>query len=367
MMRRPTILATLAAALVASSLPLTADAATTFTAVSVSAVVDGTSVTATVKVRASEATTVDQYAVCARTSTRANVDFSPKQRGVTISTTGTTLTRTKTFAPGTYSYWPCLYSSGRWTTVGAVKKFTVATSPTPGGPAVLFSDDFTGTGDYDHSKWGEWSAATYNGSAAYGSIKPGDRAKLDGEGHLSVPATPDQGTSISTKDDFTFQYGTVTARMKVPTEAGYWPAFWTLNNNPDGHDTLPLGEADIHESYTGLLPDSYHHGTHTWNNDLTWGAPGDNLYGIDQVIGEWHDYSAKFEPGKITFYLDGVQSGAVTTKAEGGGKPYGFGPDVTRGNWLLLTLAVGGAGGQQDGKAVAPARLLVDQVTVTSL
>jgi hypothetical protein len=40
---------------------------------------------------------------------------------------------------------------------------------------------------------------------------------------------------------------------------------------------------------------------------------------------------------------------------------------VTRGNWLILTMAVGGAGGQQDGKATAPAQLLVDSVKVTSL
>ena len=231
--------------------------------------------------------------------------------------------------------------------------------------AVLFEDDFGGTGSYDHKKWGEWSSDTYNGSAAYGNIKPGDRAELDGDGHLSVPATPTQGTSISTKDDFTFLYGTVTARMKVPTAAGYLPAFWTLNNNSNGVDALPLGEADIHESYTGLA-NYYHRGTHNWNNDLTWGSPGDPACGRDHVFGEWHDYSAKFEPNQVTFYFDGVQCGAVATKADGGGKPYGFGPDVTRGNWLLLTLAVGGAGGQQDGKAKAPAQLLVDFVKVTA-
>jgi beta-glucanase (GH16 family) len=256
----------------------------------------------------------------------------------------------------------------------AVKALTPTAAPTSGadvttGPAtgaVLFQDDFTGTGSYDHDKWGEWSTATYNGSAAYGSIKPGDRAALDGQGHLSIPATPTAGTSVSTKDDFTFLYGTVTARMKVPAVAGYWPAFWTLNNNPDGHDSLPLGEADIHESYTGLA-DYYHRGTHSWNDGQTWGSPGDPACGRDHVFGEWHDYAATFAPEKVTFFFDGVQCGEVTTKADGGGKPYGFGPDVTRGSWLLLTLAVGGAGGQQDGKAVAPAQLLVDSVKVTAL
>jgi hypothetical protein len=248
---------------------------------------------------------------------------------------------------------------------------TTATAAPAVGP-VIFSDDFSGAAgaSYDHDKWGEWSSDTYNGSAAYGEIKPGDRAKLDGDGHLSIPATPSTGTSISTKDNFSFVYGVVNARMKIPTEAGYWPAFWTLNNNPNGVDSLPLGEADIHESYTGLA-NYYHRGTHNWNNDLTWGSPGDPACGRDHVFGEWHDYGAKFEPNKVTFYFDGVQCGSAATKDDGGGKPYAYGPDVMRGNWLLLTLAVGGAGGQQDPgtghEATQPAALLVDSVTVNAL
>jgi len=368
-MRRLALLVALTLGLLGVAAP--AHAAAVFTRVSASAVVSGSSVTASVEVKASESTKVDQYAICARSSAHANVDFSPKQHGASISTSGTTLSQTKTFAAGTYSFWPCVQFLGRWTTVGAPRRFTVSTagpSPSPSGPRVLFSDDFTGSAGArpDRAKWGEWSSCTYNGSASYGDIGCGERAALDGGGHLSIPATPTQGTSISTKDHFTFLYGTVTARMKVPTTAGYWPAFWTLNNNPNGVDTLPLGEADIHESYTGLA-DYYHRGTHSWNGDRTWGSPGDPACGRNQVFGEWHDYSAKFEPDQVTFYFDGVQCGAVTTKADGGGKPYGFGPDVTRGSWLLLTLAVGGAGGQQDGRATAPAQLLVDRVTVTSL
>ena len=93
----------------------------------------------------------------------------------------------------------------------------------------------------------------------------------------------------------------------------------------------------------------------------------DPACGRNKVFGEWHDYSARVEPGRISFYFDGVRCGGHVTAAEGDGRPWAFGPDVTRGLWPILTLAVGGAGGQQDGKAVEPARLLVDRVTVTSL
>ncbi len=85
------------------------------------------------------------------------------------------------------------------------------------------------------------------------------------------------------------------------------------------------------------------------------------------IRGSWHDYSAKIEPGQVTFLVDGVQCGPVekSTDPEAGGRPYAFGPGNTAGNWLLLTLAVGGAGGQQK-PATADAELLVDSVTVTA-
>lgn len=252
--------------------------------------------------------------------------------------------------------------------VGAGAAVAVPASAAP-APATLFSDDFSGSAGAKDDNFTEWSGCTYNASAYYGNIKCGDRAHLDGEGHLVIPATPTEGTSVSTKDTFTAVYGTFTARMKVPTEAGYWPAFWLLNNNPNGQDAGVIGESDIHESYTGLA-NYYHRGIHNYSAN-TWGSPGDPACGRDRVFGEWHDYSVKIEPNQQTYYFDGVQCGDVAKKSDGGGKPYAFGPDVTRGNWPILTLAVGGAGGQQDPgtghEATKPADLLVDSVTVTAL
>jgi beta-glucanase (GH16 family) len=248
---------------------------------------------------------------------------------------------------------------------------TVSTSPTsaPGG-TVLFSDDFSGAAgaSYDHAKWGEWSAATYNSSAAYGNIKPGDRARLDGDGHLSIPATPDQGTSISTKDDFTFTYGTITARMKVQTQSGYWPSFWTLNSPADGSGAPLVGEADLIEGFT-KYPDGYRSAAHNYDHGNDNGPHDNPLCGSgNDVRGKWHDYSARIEPGKVTFSFDGKVCWAFDSHDAdlAGNKPYGFGPDNPAGNWLLLTNAVGNSSQGME----APTQnsvLLVDRVTVTSL
>ncbi|MGI3785087.1 MAG: glycoside hydrolase family 16 protein [Janthinobacterium lividum] len=367
-MRRPSILATLAVALVAASLPATAEAASTYTQNALSVRVSGTTATVTANIKASPSKQVDAYGLCATDSSGTSVAFGERP-AATIPSSGRTTRASVDLAAGLYTVAPCVTVGGTTTNVGTAKTVVVA-STGPAGPKVLFSDDFTGTAGAkpDASRWGEWSACTYNGSAAYGGIKCGERSTLDGAGHLAIPATPTTGTSLSTAGRFAFTYGTMTARMKVPTEAGYWPAFWALNNNPSGQpNSATVGETDVIEAYT-TFGDGYRRTTHNYTPAGSWSSADDPLCGGTDIRGAWHDYSAKIEPGQITFYFDGIQCGPVekSTDPEAGGKPYAFGPANPAGNWLLLTLAIGGAGGSQK-PAVAPAQLLVDQVTVTSL
>ncbi|GAA1432165.1 hypothetical protein GCM10009616_21000 [Microlunatus lacustris] len=113
----------LAAAAGASAAPAEA-VTTTYRALALTSVVSGTSVTVKTTVAASPAVRADYYGVCVRSSSGANLDF-PKV-ATTLSTGGTSSpAATKTFAPGTYSYFPCLYANGAWADVGTKKTFTV--------------------------------------------------------------------------------------------------------------------------------------------------------------------------------------------------------------------------------------------------
>ncbi len=233
---------------------------------------------------------------------------------------------------------------------------------------ILFEDDFNGPagGGPDPSRWEDFSACSYNPSAAFGSIACGDNEKLDGAGHLVLPATPRSGSAIRTGSHFSFLYGTTSAWIQVPAEPGYWPAFWSLNTPADGSTGLPAGEVDAMEGYTTWL-NAYHATAHNYGSDGSRYDASDNRCAegppVDLSAG-FHKYSARIEPGKITFSFDDVQCGLVYTKAPG--MVWGFGPDVTRGNWLILDLAVGGGGGQQR-PATADARMLVDRVEVRAL
>jgi hypothetical protein len=112
--------------------PGVADAAT-YSPVSLSASVSGSSVTATSVVKASSDSTVSRYGICVRDSAGRNLDH-PFQSNVLISRTGTRIVRAKSFAPGTYSHFSCLYVGGRWYNVGTAKSFTVGSpvaAPTP--------------------------------------------------------------------------------------------------------------------------------------------------------------------------------------------------------------------------------------------
>lgn len=244
-----------------------------------------------------------------------------------------------------------------------------ALADTPSTGAVLFADDFTGSANSapNSTNWYDYSSCTYDSTAAFGSIDCGVDETLDGSGHLVIPADATHGSALRTH--FTFQYGTMTARMKMPATEGYWPAFWSLNNDPEGGaatSTVPVGEADAVESFTKWL-NVYQGAGHTWTGSSTTDFHSSEHRcpaSEDADLTQWHDYSAKIEPGKITWYFDGVQCGDAYEKTTG--HAWGFGPDVTRGNFLILQNAVGGAGGQQATPSQAD-NVLVDRVEVRAL
>jgi beta-glucanase (GH16 family) len=246
-----------------------------------------------------------------------------------------------------------------------------AFADTPSQGAVLFEDDFTGAAaSAPGSAWYDYSACTYDSSAAFGLIQCGDNETLDGSGHLQVPATPTAGSAIRTH--FTAQYGTFSAWIKLPAEEGYWPAFWTLNNDPAGGtatSTAPVGEVDAMETWTKFShqnPGLSKALGHTWtgSGSTDYHSPDNTCSTSGALDGAFHKYSAKIEPGKVSYYVDDAQCGQNYVKDTS--KIWGLGPDVSRGNFMILDLAIGDAGGQQ-AAPTANATMLVDRVEVRAL
>lgn len=206
------------------------------------------------------------------------------------------------------------------------------------------------------SKWTDYGP----GCGAYvgwGSIACGADT-LDGAGHLKLNATasPSAGSGIQTRDKFQFQYGTYSAWIKMPAQSGFWPGFWLLNGSQTGSEVNTC-EQDVTEVYTA------YHGSnsriHNWSGGSEVSESSNILAGtsVDLTVA-FHKYSAKWEPGKVTYLLDDQVVGTVLSSVV---SPWYC---DARPGFLILDLAVGG-GGQS--APSANASLLVDRVEVLPL
>ena len=226
------------------------------------------------------------------------------------------------------------------------------------GGGAAFSDDFDGPAGAvpDPTRWTDYGPGC-GAAGDLGSIRCGNE-RLDGQGHLVIPATPSGGSGLMTQGRFGFVYGTMSAWIKMPPQSGYWPAFWSLNGTQAGSELT--GEIDTSEVYTTWrgstsTAHAWTGGTHLWKDE-------DFVGGEDASLSSgFHKYTATVAPGKITYFLDDVEVGSVSKSTAPG--PWPWGPDVMRPNFLILDLAVGGAG---QAAPTGPAEMLVDRVEVTT-
>ena len=137
---------------------------------------------------------------------------------------------------------------------------------------LVWSDEFNsnaGTAP-NPSVWGkEVGDGTVNGIPGWGNDEleyytaGTTNAATDGQGNLVITTQeadgslqcyygPCQYTSarLLTKNRFEVAYGRVEARVKVPSGAGLWPAFWMLGTDIDQVNWPQTGEIDIME-YVG--------------------------------------------------------------------------------------------------------------------
>jgi hypothetical protein len=241
-------------------------------------------------------------------------------------------------------------------TTSAASKYTY---DAPAPPATSFVDDFNGAAGSkpDSTKWTDYGGEDRPCGAyvGWGNIMCGASESLDGSGHLIIPASASAGSGIQTKGLFGATYGTFSAWIKMPTQSGYWPGFWLLNGSQTGSE-LQTGETDIVETYTTWAGANSR--LHAWNGGSEVWESSNILYAQSACLScAYHKYSAKIEPGAISFFFDDV----LVSKVLKQGTWY-WGPDVTRPNFIILDLAVGGAG---QAAPTASAQMLVDRVEVT--
>ncbi len=163
---------------------------------------------------------------------------------------------------------------------------------------------------------------------------------------------------IKTQKKFSFTYGRVEARMKLPDGQGFWPAFWMLGSNIDQVPWPKCGEIDIME-HIGREPTHVYGTVHGPGYSGSGGVGHFTSFPSGSLSDEFHTFAIEWEEDEIRWYVDDAQFFKLT-------------PTQVSGEWvfdhpffLLINMAVGGYWpGEPDDTTVFPQFLYVDYVRV---
>ncbi len=166
---------------------------------------------------------------------------------------------------------------------------------------------------------------------------------------------------LLTHKRFSFTYGLVEARIKVPAGQGIWPAFWMLGENFGEVGWPACGEIDIMENI-GKEPRIVHGTVHGP------GYSGGNGIGGMQVLpqgrmlkDDFHIFAVDWQPGVIRWYMDNQLYFELVQDQIPKGTSWPFDHPF----FLLLNVAVGGEWpGSPDDTTVFPQAMRIDFVRV---
>ncbi len=234
----------------------------------------------------------------------------------------------------------------------------------PPGWELVWHDEFDGTA-VDSANWtydigaGGWG----NGEAEYYTARP-ENVRTE-NGLLVIEARQEKyegsyytSARLKTQGLQTFQYGRIEARLKVPSGAGLWPAFWMLGADFDGTNWPDCGEIDIME-HVGREPDLIMGTAH---------GPGySGALGMSQwnrqayaIADEFHTYAIEWQADEIRWFYDGAKYYTLA-RADIGDRRWVFDHPF----FVILNLAVGGQlAGPIGLDTTFPAQLQVDYVRV---
>jgi beta-glucanase (GH16 family) len=237
------------------------------------------------------------------------------------------------------------------------------------GYKLLWSDEFNGSSvntnywEYDlgNGGWGNNELECYtdsNATVANGYLQI--QAKQENVVYLGVPS---QYTSsrMNTNGKFSFQYGRVDIRARLPVQPGMWPALWFLGSNYGTVGWPACGETDLME-LVGSNPDQVVGSIHWLQGNGQEGTLNNNytLPGGADYSQKFHVFSLIWTAAQITMYVDDLPyMTASSSSIFSGTWPF----DVPQ--FLIFNVAVGGDWpGPPTAQTVFPQSMYVDYVRV---
>jgi beta-glucanase (GH16 family) len=237
-------------------------------------------------------------------------------------------------------------------------------APPPGTWHGVFADEFNGS-SLDTSKWNTCYPSGCFGPSA-GELERYQAANVtESGGYLHLTARKDTvtskrkttssytsgmissgGVNSKTQPKFSFQYGYFEISAQVPKGQGLWPAFWT---QPASYRWPPEIDAmEINGAFTNMVNMTYHWSSNRNGYATEWFDAASDDYAAGQ-----HTFGVDWEPGSITWYVDGVQRFTYTDASRVPNEPL----------YLIANLAVGGVWpGDPDATTPFPSEMKVDYI-----
>jgi beta-glucanase (GH16 family) len=237
---------------------------------------------------------------------------------------------------------------------------------------LVWSDEFEGV-TLNENNWNRQvvRAGRFNGEWQRYTNSP-DNSYVE-DGHLVIKAMHesdthgmDQYTSarLNTANKQAWKYGKITARIKLPTGEGIWPAFWMLGANisENGGDTPwpQSGEIDIMEFYGSKDEAVVEANIHYADASDSHAMMGAVSYKLEEgkFPDAFHIFELEWNANKMVWSVDGEEYASAPITADEFSE---FHEEF----FILLNLAVGGDfAGRPDATTEFPQHMYVDWVRV---
>lgn len=234
-------------------------------------------------------------------------------------------------------------------------------------PPPTWSDEFNGTGAPDTQTWTFEEGYVRNNEDQYYQNQNAwqEGGDLIFEARRDDNGKPYTSASIHSDNKYSFQYGRMQIRAKIPAVTGMWPAIWTCGDNGEWPSN---GECDIMEYYTGKILANCAVGTNTrWT--AKWDSAQKSMSALNELDSNWKDqyhiWTMQWDEDNVRLYVDGIllntisQSWLVNSTTQ-----WGPAEPFKQSHFLRLNLAVGGNAGGDPSNATFPQRYYVDYVRV---
>ncbi len=211
-----------------------------------------------------------------------------------------------------------------------------------------------GTGCPNLCGWGNEEKQYYTSRSANVEVADGKliikalKESYDGASYTSA--------RLKSHGKYSFTYGRVEVRAKLPIGVGTWPAIWMLGDNINTAGWPACGEIDIME-HAGKDQNKIHHSIHTPSS--YGGTVNTFSHQVSGVSDDFHIYEVNWTSEKIIFSVDGIER-------------YTYFPETKNDNtwpfnkaqYLLLNIAMGGVFGGEIDSNFSASTMEVDYVRV---